>query len=167
MKPLPSQGYLKQILDYDPATGVLLWRNRPELSNTWNSRYAGQPALAAVKSTGYLYGNIDDSKYMAHRVIWKIIYGEDPISIDHINGDSKDNRICNLRNVDQKINTRNCKKRVDNQSGVTGVTYHRQAKRWAASVRGEYLGLYKSVAAAEAVVLSARGQQGFSPRHGT
>lgn len=46
---------------------------------------------------------------------------KDGEQIDHINGDTLDNRICNLRIVDNRTNCWNQAKRKTNKSGVTGV----------------------------------------------
>ena len=42
--------------------------------------------------------------------------------IDHLNGDSLDNTITNLRAVDQCVNRRNTRSYTSNTSGVTGVS---------------------------------------------
>ncbi len=57
------------------------------------------------------------------RIIWELFNGKIPegMQIDHINGDSTDNRISNLRCVTSKTNSHNQKKRSTNTSGVTGV----------------------------------------------
>lgn len=59
-----------------------------------------------------------------HRVIYQMFYGNllDSDIIDHINGNSSDNRIINLRKVSQKENCRNRKMQCNNSSGVMGIT---------------------------------------------
>ena len=71
MQNLPPQAELHELLDYDPLTGILLWRYRPQELGSWNSRYAGKPALASKNKKGYLYGSLSGSTVRAHRVIWK------------------------------------------------------------------------------------------------
>jgi len=39
-KQYPSQARLRELFDYDPE-GFLVWRERPEMSKAWNSRWAG------------------------------------------------------------------------------------------------------------------------------
>lgn len=41
--------------------------------------------------------------------------------IDHINGNTNDNSISNMRVVTQQINCKNKRKRKDNTSGITGI----------------------------------------------
>jgi len=46
---------------------------------------------------------------------------EDGEQVDHIDGDTRNNSIENLRVVDNKTNCYNQNKRINNKSGVTGV----------------------------------------------
>lgn len=45
------------------------------------------------------------------------------VHVDHINGNTLDNRICNLRKCSNKENIRNRKKGKDNTTGFKGVVY--------------------------------------------
>lgn len=66
----------------------------------------------------------------------RLIYGAVPsgLVVDHINGNSLDNRRENLRAVSQKVNSRNRKgPNRNNKSGIRGV-YHRPG-RWIAQIR--------------------------------
>ncbi len=136
-KPLPSQEVLRQLLDYNPDTGALTWRERgPEwftaksparrasLCRLWNQRYAGTPAFTCI-SEGYMTGSVNKANYKAHRVAWKLTHGTDPDQIDHINGVRTDNRLENLRDVTLAENTRNRRRPTNNKSGMIGV------HRWA------------------------------------
>jgi hypothetical protein len=81
--------------------------------------------------------------------------------IDHINGKRDDNRIKNLREVSFRCNIRNSKVRNTNTSGVTGVTFDRDLKKWRASISvgktTHYLGA--SVDFPEAVAHRLAGEQ--------
>ena len=59
--------------------------------------------------------------YTANISLHKYIYGKD-IMLDHINGNTMDNRKINLRPCNQQQNCMNRKRRIDNKTGVTGVT---------------------------------------------
>jgi hypothetical protein len=130
-KELPPIETLRQLLDYDPANGILTWKPRPRdmfanndlrICNTWNTRYAGKEALGSVDANGYKVGNLVSAPAKAHRIIWKLVHGDDPNGqIDHVNGVRHDNRIANLRLSDQCENQRNAGLRIDNKSGHAGV----------------------------------------------
>lgn len=64
--------------------------------------------------------------------------------IDHINGNTLDNRRCNLREVTKSQSALNRKVRRDNTSGVTGVQFNKKTKKWMAFIskdgRWEYRG---------------------------
>lgn len=151
-KPLPPQKYLQECLAYDAKTGELVWKVRPREHfknahgwNLFNARYAGRPALRSVDA-GYRRGAVDGVSYRAHRVIWKLRTGEDPVVVDHINNDPLDNRWCNLRAATHEGNSRNARLRKDSTSGLRGVHYSNVYKRWMAQIgvrgRNKYLGLY-------------------------
>lgn len=103
-KSLPSPELLRKLLDYDPETGVLTWKERPrdffESDRNWrwwNTRFSGASALSAIEGGGYKSGRIFGRPTKAHRVAWAIMNGSWPTGeIDHVNGDKTDNRISNL-----------------------------------------------------------------------
>jgi hypothetical protein len=105
-----------ELLAYDPATGVFTWRvNR-------RGRFARKGAQAGSDSRG-LYTRIafDGADHYAHRLAWLYVHGVLPSEIDHINGDGKDNRICNLREVTRAQNNQNIRKTRCNRTGFRGV----------------------------------------------
>ena len=144
--------FVRSVLDYDPATGVLTWRKRTDISvargrrAAWNTMYAGKPAGTERPIGGYVSIIINSRPYLAHRLAWLMTYGEWPAAdIDHINGDASDNSIANLRAATRSQNNANLPKRRDNTSGFKGVEVHHTG-RFSARIRYEgqrrYLGLY-------------------------
>lgn len=179
---LPPAHLVRQLLDCDPEKGTLTWKARPasmfdggkrsdplSRARIWNSKHAGKPAFTAERN-GYLVGRLFYRTTMAHHVVWAFCYGEWPPSLDHINGDGKDNRIANLRAATPMVNSQNQSRRHDNKSGVTGVIWLPKFRRWQASIkvnyRNIYLGRYPSFE--EAVIARKQGEErfGFHPNHG-
>lgn len=171
--PLPDQSYLLEILNYDPETGQLSWRERPkEMFKTtkdcrrWNNRYANQRAFTSVlqgASGGYLRGKINGRLYRAHRIIWKLVTGTDPKVIDHRNGKRTDNRWKNLRNVSHHGNSLNCGKYTTNTSGRTGVFWDKRRNRWGVSLSSKILGYFDDKNEAIQVRLNAEKAAGYFP----
>lgn len=54
--------------------------------------------------------------------------------VDHINGNKLDNRRKNLRICTPSQNMMNTKKRKDNCSGTTGVSFIKDSKKWRAYI---------------------------------
>jgi len=141
IKTLPEQEVLLQLLRYEPDTGKLFWLERGveffengvgqytagRAAAVWNARFAGAEAFTAL-SRGYPYGQIFNTKYLAHRVIWKMHTGEDPDDvIDHVSGRITDNRIENLRAASQTQNARSSR-RAHGKSRFKGVYVARGGK---------------------------------------
>lgn len=64
--------------------------------------------------------------------------------VDHINGNTLDNRRKNLRIITRQQNTWNQKIRITNTSGYRGVSWDKKNKKWKAFVAKTYYGLYEN-----------------------
>lgn len=150
LKPLPDVKYLNSILSYNPHTGRFMWIERtpdmfqdskrdPEWAcRWWNSRFAGIEA-GTIHPYGYRLIRVKGIDYFAHRLAWYMWHdGIAPEFIDHINGVRDDNRIQNLRSVNHEDNTKNAKRRADNRSGTTGVSFYPTKGTWRARIN--YMG---------------------------
>lgn len=172
-----SPEQLCALLDYDPDTGGMVWKDRgPEQfsrssdSLRWRRSFAGKAALTSLNGCGYRVGSVLGRRVRAHHVAWAIFHGEWPSMIDHINGDRADNRIANLRKASPSQNQRNAFMSSRNTSGFTGVSFDKKRKKWkaalSASGRYVYLGLFDRKEAAIEARRVGSVKYGFSTRHG-
>ena len=72
--------------------------------------------------------------YYAHRLALFYTYGEYPIQVDHINGNTLDNSFHNLRAVTAFDNMKNMKKTKANKSGTTGVCWNKRYSAWEVNI---------------------------------
>ncbi|MDD2263112.1 MAG: HNH endonuclease signature motif containing protein [Candidatus ainarchaeum sp.] len=121
-----TQKELKKILFYNPKTGIFKWKISPvgriKINDIAGSKHK------KLKNIDICIKGI---KYKAHRLAWLYMYGKFPQNqIDHINHVQFDNRIKNLRDVSDAENKRNKKMQSNNTSGVVGVCFNKQNKKW-------------------------------------
>jgi len=89
--------------------------------------------------------------YIAARIIWEMHYGAIPegIEIDHINGDSLNNKIENLRLANKIQQQYNRKISFNNKSGYKGVCWSKSNKKWQAQInindKRKSLGFFDSI----------------------
>jgi hypothetical protein len=79
---------------------------------------------AGTLNNGYLKTYIGSVPYSVHRLIWVMVTGAWPDGcIDHIDGNGRNNRWANLRDVSQKANTQNRRRACSsNRCGFLGVS---------------------------------------------
>jgi hypothetical protein len=145
-----SEEYRKELhrsLDYNPRTGVFTWKVFR------NGRV--QAGSIAGHSEEYTCIIFKKKKWKAHRLAWFMHYGVLPeFQIDHINGDRYDNRIENLRDVCQLINTGN--KAIHRQGKIRGANITPQGRYQSRTLfngRNMYLGTFDTPIEAHEAVL--------------
>ena len=159
-----TQERLKEVLHYNPETGVFVW-----LVGTRNTN-AGD--IAGWKREGqYARVGLDKKLYLQHRIAWLYMVGSFPENeIDHINQEKSDNRWVNLRCATSRENSMNMPRRRDNSSGHTGVYWCKRDKAFLAQIRIEgkqiALGYFDDFFEAVCCRKSAENKYGFSSNHG-
>jgi hypothetical protein len=146
-----TQERLKELLSYRPETGEFLWNNN--ISNVAKDSVAGW-----VSGKLYSQIGIDRKIYEAHRLAWLYVTGRFPEQVDHIDGNSLNNKWDNLREVTHAQNHAN----ILTEPGKYG--YHgvrrRGEKRWWSQIKingaSHYLGMFRTPQEAELAYLEAR-----------
>jgi len=117
-----TQERLKELLDYDPDTGVF-------------TRLRSTRKVGWTETNGYIRTDIDGTKYGLHILAWLYVTGTFPKNkIDHKNGVRSDNVFDNLRDVSNSDNAKNCKIPITNTSGILGVRWCKYRNRWISQI---------------------------------
>jgi hypothetical protein len=128
-----TQERLKELLSYDPETGLFRWIKKP--APRANRVKIG--AIAGCKEKahgGYILIGIDGVLYGAHRLAWLYVHGYLPDEVDHESGKPWENWLENLRECTHSQNLKNVKKPSHNTSGFKGVHLHAETGKWRARI---------------------------------
>lgn len=158
-----NQKYIKELCDYDPLTGSFTWkkhRMRNMIGNT----------VGHISDTGYYRVCIKGTQYAVHRLIWLWMTGNLPVQIDHIDHVRSNNVWTNLREATQTENMHNKGKHSNNKTGVTGVCYEANRKKYKAFIKtpkgNKHLGYYDNLPAAAQARKEAEILYNYHANHG-
>lgn len=131
-KPTLTQERLKELLHYDPDTGVFLWATRPARSKVVVGSIAG-----CKSGNDYLVIQVDGRLYLSHRLAWLYVHGLFPdLDVDHMDGVRSNNRIANLRLASKKANAHNVRRaHADSTSGILGVWKNKGRNKWTSAIK--------------------------------
>lgn len=148
-RPLPTQEELTAALFYELDYGYL----SAKFPSPFRVRFFNL-------SGGYVQVYLNGVPYLAHRLIWKMMTGNDPIEIDHIDGDPSNNAWSNLRHATSAENNRNRRLSSRNASSVKGVCWEASRGKWRATIgdgrNPEWIRRFDDLAEAERHVIEAR-----------
>jgi hypothetical protein len=143
-----TQERLKEIFEY--KDGALYWKkpnvkaNRIKIGDRFGAN-----------DNGYRRGGIDGTNYLEHRLIFMMHHGFVPKYIDHIDNDTTNNHIENLRECTNGENQHNRILGKANTSGIKGVTWHSPTKKWQVRLgigwKSKYFGTYYDINVAKFV----------------
>jgi hypothetical protein len=151
----PDQAYLLECFKYDSVTGIVRWRFRPEyhfanknVFKGWNVKYAGRK-VDGLNDNGYIQVAVDNTKWLLHRLIWKLHTGNDPPEyIDHKDHARSNNKWNNLRAATKSQNNMHRKQQH-------GLYYDKRWGKWNVKIKKDrkttYLGAFDSKEEALAV----------------
>jgi len=128
------------------STGFVIQRKK----GRGNSKPAGTVYQPPFSNRGYRRLWLDGKAKYLHRAVWEAFRGTIPegMEIDHINGEKPDNRLENLRLACHKTNLRASRRPGGGSSKYRGVSWHKQAKKWQASIKQNgkftHLGYFKN-----------------------
>jgi hypothetical protein len=135
---------------YDPETGIMVWLTQQA------RRVKPGDKVGVLRKDGRTLVSYKDKKYLLHRLAWFYAHGKFPEGyLDHKNGVTSDNRLCNLRECTNGQNMANIPKRRDSKNPYKGV---RRAKSknelWVARItvqkKERHLGCFKTASEAYA-----------------
>jgi hypothetical protein len=125
---------LRDTYTYNPDTGTLHW--------TKNNKPAGSVFACGKDRKLYRRVRFDKKDVSAHRVVWAIVYGYVPDTLDHIDGDGLNNKLGNLREATLTENQYNRKISKANSTGHKGVSKRKDSSKFFAFIKIDRKSVY-------------------------
>ncbi len=131
-----TQERLKEVLNYDPETGVFTSKVRLG----YRGKNVGDIVGVEVtrSHTKYLTVQIDKYKTYLHRLAYLYMTGEIPLVIDHEDGNGLNNKWSNLINGTQQHNNQNVTRVQFNKLEQLPLGVFRKGNRFLAAIKVNY-----------------------------
>lgn len=128
------------------------------IAKTNSKRRKAGDTIGSLTDKGYLKASVFGKPYRIHRLVFLYHNGHMPSQVDHIDGNRMNNRVENLRKATAAQNNQN--RTPTGSSGIKGVRWHKQSKKWVASIhvsrKSVHLGSFLTIEEAEFVANKAR-----------
>jgi hypothetical protein len=111
---------------FEYRDGVLYWKERPRCSR----KPPGDMSAGFESTQGYKKVKFNKETYYVHQIVFLMHHGYIPEVVDHIDRNTSNNRIENLRPANKSLNAFNSKPKTTNSSGYKNVTWNKQIKKW-------------------------------------
>jgi hypothetical protein len=146
---------LLRALSYDSATGVFRWRIATGCVKI--GEVAGTPR---GDGNDYLVIRVKSRLYLAHVLAWFYMRAAWPTKlIDHRDRNKANNAFANQREATKSLNGGNSKAHAHNSSGLKGIYFSKQKRKWIAEItpngRKIYLGGFTTPIEAHAAYAAA------------
>lgn len=123
-----TQARLKDVLHYDPETGVFTWLK------TLSTRVKVGDRAGCRTPSGYRVIRLGGRLYLEHQLAWLYVTGDwtEEEVIHHKNHVGDDNRYANLKPCPQKDNAKSVRKHKNSKTGIKGVyrDTRKKNKQW-------------------------------------
>lgn len=151
-----------KVFELDAQAGVLLWKDPPKNHAEKAGTVAGYLCVGKGKNKTYWHVRAFGKTFKRSRVVFYMTHGRwpDP-AVDHINGDSLDDRPGNLRECSLSQNAANSRPKArihDLPQGVCRTKQGRFMARLMVNGKGRSLGVYETPDEAHRVYIAARGE---------
>jgi len=117
---------LVETFDYEPNTGRFAYRRTGVVLSGPSARTSTNQR----RKSEYARIRFEGKTHSVSRIIWALVHGQWPapgLVVDHINGDTRDNRLCNLRVISNSRNVANSWKTRREQEYIEAL---KQLKYW-------------------------------------
>ena len=141
---------------FEYKDGKLFYKKCPRGSG----KFKTNPEAGANSGHGYKKLSLNGKFYYTHQIIFLMQHGYIPKLVDHIDGNSENNAIENLRESNKSLNACNAKLQSNNTSGTKGVTWSKKIGQWTSRVQINkkviHLGTFNDLELASLVADEAR-----------
>ena len=136
-----TQDRLKELLDYNPSTGVFRWKENTGSRGKkgavtgcvrWDKHSFPEEPNDCKK---YMIIGVDGKTHRAHRLAFLYVHGYMPKEVDHKDNHGLHNWIDNLREATHAQNNWNKKLKINNKSRYKGVCLDKRRGTWRAEIQ--------------------------------